>query len=181
MAVSQEPRRTVSSLVLAIIILVGLVGGLAGAGGVTMYWLGHPVISTVSYSTTNTVSQTQTQTSYSCLTETQISVTTAISTQNYNYGIPNYNYQNNCNYNTCYPSNPGQTTTIYGYVSPNQGNECVYFQVPVNGQNQGYAQYQYYALYGETPPTGWVSLTGYVTTAYSGCSGTGFYVTAINQ
>lgn len=99
---SSQPRTVYPNWLFPLaLITIALCFLVIGAGGTVVYFVGHPQISTVTYSTTGTVSQTQTETTTSFSTMTQTSVTTSISTQN----AYNPNYQSQCYYQNCYQNN----------------------------------------------------------------------------
>ncbi len=150
---------------------MAVVAAFAGISGTTVYFVGHPQISTVTSSTTGTVSQTQTETSFS--TETKTVVSTSVSTQNlypnYNFGNPNYQCQYPNQYQ-CYGQ--GQTQQIYGYLAPSQvAGGCIY----LTNTNTGftYALYDQYGNMVTNYPTGYVSVQGTIpyNQNYYACSG----------
>jgi hypothetical protein len=158
------------ALLAAIVLVVILASIMATYVVTSSYYVGHPQISTVNYSTTATVSQTETDTSYSTLTQT--SVSTSISTQNpnYYYGKPNYpnynpNYNPYPNYQCQYPYYNSQYCYGNQYQSysgtVSQSGTCILFYT-----STGTYYLDLSHLNGNPYPSGSVTIYGYVESNY---------------
>jgi xanthosine utilization system XapX-like protein len=151
-----------------LLIIIALVAVLGSSYGTTVYFLAHPQITTLTDSATVTNTVTSATTQVQTVTSLLTTYPTAL-----------------CEYQNCYPVYGGSAkSTIYGYLAPNQGGTCVYFQAQLMSVEPTVVYGVTYALYNlpSSYPTGLVTVVGYLNNNYNTCGGSeGLWVLSISH